>query len=69
MDLDTSSLVWELLFSSIGIGYFVYGKKQHHKLAMGAGIGLMVYPYFTPSLTALVLIGLMLIAIPVFLKI
>lgn len=69
MDLDTSSLVWELLFSSIGIGYFIYGRKQQHKLALGAGIGLMVYPYFTPSLLVLVLVGLMLIAMPLLLKI
>jgi len=26
--MDTASLLWGLLFSSIGFGYFLYGKKQ-----------------------------------------
>ena len=26
--VDTAALFWGLLFSSIGLGYFIYGKRQ-----------------------------------------
>lgn len=61
---DTSAMLWALLFSSIGMGYFVYGKKQANKVALLCGIGLMVFPYFTSNDYALVLIGVGLMAVP-----
>lgn len=26
--MNTATLHWEVLFSSIGVGFFIYGKKQ-----------------------------------------
>jgi hypothetical protein len=67
--MDTSLLLWGLLFSSIGIGYFVYGRKQNNKIALYSGLGLMIYPYFVNSVLGIILIGIALILLPRFLKI
>lgn len=66
--LDTTTLLWGLLFSSIGLGYFWYGKKQQRKAAFYAGLGLMIYPYFVYSPAALIAVGLGLMALPWLLK-
>ena len=42
---DTNYLLISLVFSSIGLGYFIYGKKQKHTVAYYTGLCLMVYPY------------------------
>ena len=63
---DSAVLIWGLLFGSIGIGYFVYGKKQKHKVAFYAGLGLMVYPYCISDPLLLVLGGAALMAAPFF---
>ena len=44
--VDTAALFWGLLFSSIGLGYFIYGKRQHASVPLVCGIALMVFPYF-----------------------
>jgi hypothetical protein len=67
--MDTSLLLWGLLFSSIGIGYFIYGRKQNNKIVLYCGLGLMVYPYFVGSVLWIILIGVGLILLPRFLKI
>jgi len=67
---DTASLLFTgLLFSSAGLGYFIYGKRQHHRIALLAGIALMVYPYFITSLLPLVAIGVLLMLSPKLIRI
>jgi predicted membrane protein len=61
-------LLWGLLFSSIGLGFFLYGKKQRAVVPLVCGLVLMIYPYFIPNVLALVAIGLVLTAIPYFLR-
>ena len=61
-------LLWGLLFSSIGLGFFLYGKKQRAVVPLVCGIALMIYPYFIPNVIALVVIGLVLTAVPYFLR-
>jgi predicted membrane protein len=63
-----SELLWGLLFSSIGLGFFVYGRKQAMIVPLVCGLALIVYPYFMPNTVALVLTGLVLIAIPYFFR-
>ena len=67
--METATLLWGLLFGSIGFGYFIYGKRQQHALARYSGIVLMVYPYFVSGTVPLVMIGIALMAIPYFVKI
>jgi hypothetical protein len=61
-------LLWGLLFGSIGLGYFIYGKKQRAVVPLVCGLVLMIFPYFVTNLMLLVAIGVLLIAIPYFLR-
>lgn len=45
MNFTTSYLLGTILFSSIGMGAFIYGKKQQLWKPLVLGIVLMVYPY------------------------
>jgi len=63
-----SELLWGVLFGSIGLGFFIYGKKQSRLVPLVCGLALMVYPYFMPNVVALVLVGLVLIAVSYFLR-
>ena len=53
-----ASLVW----GSIGLGYFIYGKKQQSISAMAGGILMMVLSYFAGSALAMSLASLAIIA-------
>jgi hypothetical protein len=57
-----------LLFGSIGLGYFIYGKKQNAVVPLVCGVALMVFPYFVSNALLLVGIGVTLSAIPYFLR-
>jgi hypothetical protein len=63
-----ASLVWELLFSAAGAGYFIYGKKRRATVPFVCGLVLMVYPYFVSSTLLLVVIGVALLALPYFVR-
>jgi hypothetical protein len=67
--MNTSTLIWGLIFGSIGLGLFVYGKKQKAIIPLFSGIGLMVVPYFISNLYILVLSGIILVALPFFVKV
>lgn len=64
-----SWLLWGLLFGSIGLGFFVYGKKQKAPVPLVCGLVLMVFPYFVSNVILLVAIGVALVAIPYFVRI
>ena len=64
---DTGLISWGLLFSSAGIGYFIYGRRQNRKVALLAGIALMVYPYFVSSTLVMIVTGGLLMSLPRFL--
>jgi hypothetical protein len=66
--MDTSSLLWGLLFGSIGLGFFVYGRRQQMAVPLVCGVALMIFPYFVSNTMLLVILGLALIAIPYFVK-
>lgn len=61
-------LLWGLLFSSIGLGFFIYGKKQVAAVPLLTGVALMVFPYFVANVYLLVAIGVALIALPYFVR-
>ncbi|MEA3108896.1 MAG: hypothetical protein QOI88_3501 [Gammaproteobacteria bacterium] len=66
--VNVGVLLWGLLFSSIGLGFFLYGKKQRAVVPLVCGLVLMIYPYFIPNVMALVAIGVVLTAVPYFFK-
>ncbi|MBW3530134.1 hypothetical protein [Shewanella sp. NKUCC06_TVS] len=61
-------LLWSLVFSLFGLGFFTYGKRQVAPIPLVVGITLMLYPYFVSNLILLVCIGIALIALPYFVK-
>jgi hypothetical protein len=65
---STSTLIWGVILGSIGLGYFVYGKKQNAVLPLCCGMGLMVFPYFIANIYFLVLSGIILISLPYFVR-
>jgi len=67
--MSTSSLLWGLLFGSVGLGFFVYGRKQKVVVPLVCGLVLMVFPYFIANTILLVAIGATLIALPYFVRI
>jgi hypothetical protein len=66
--VNTAVLLWGIVFSSIGMGFFIYGKKQKANIPLACGILLMVYPYFIDSTLLIVSIGAVLTAIPYFIR-
>ena len=46
MDTETMNLLLIVLFSAIGFGYFIYGKRQQEGVPLFSGLLLMIYPYF-----------------------
>lgn len=66
---DSSMMLWNVLFSGIGIGFFIYGKNQKAVVPLLAGLALIAFTYFMPNVTLLVITGICLMAIPYFIKI
>jgi hypothetical protein len=52
------------VFSAIGVGYFIYGRKQVRIATSIAGALLCVYPYFVGSALWMCVIGGALMAVP-----
>ena len=66
--METSTLLWGLLFGSIGLGFFIYGRKQRKVVPLLTGLSLMVFPYFVSNSVLLVVTGAVLIAVPYFVR-
>lgn len=66
--MSTASILWGLLFGSVGFGFFIYGKKQAAFVPLVCGLALMIFPYFVSNTLVLVLVGATLIAVPYFVR-
>ena len=53
-----------ILFGAVGMGYWVYGKKQQRLMPMVSGVGLFILPYVVSSLLPTVTLGLALVILP-----
>jgi hypothetical protein len=69
MDQSLSIMAWSVLFNGIGIGYFIYGKKQKAIVPLCTGLALFVFPYFMSSVAMLFVVGIVLVGIPYFIRI
>ena len=67
--MNASTLLWGVLFGSIGLGFFVYGRKQRAIVPLVCGLALMVFPYFVSGTLLLIAIGVALMAIPYFVRV
>ena len=59
-----STLTLSLLFGMVGTGLLMYGKNAARIMPMGAGLALMVCPYFIPGVAVLLVVCLALTALP-----
>jgi len=64
----TATIMFGLLFGSIGLGYFIYGKKQRQGIALFSGIALCALPYIVSNLLLMIFIGIALMALPFYIK-
>jgi len=65
----TSLLIWGMVFGAIGLGFFIYGKKQKAVVPLVTGIALFMFPYFISNVYMLVIVGVVLVVLPYFVKI
>ncbi len=57
-DSDSSgALIASLLISTVGLAMFVYGRKQRRVPQLAAGVLLMVFPYFVPTVWIMIAIA------------
>ena len=66
--MNATQLFLGVIFGSIGLGYFMYGKKQKMTVPLVFGLVLMIYPYFIESTALLSVIGVILSILPYFLR-
>ncbi|HEY8902117.1 MAG TPA: hypothetical protein VIM48_00330 [Chthoniobacterales bacterium] len=55
--LTPGNLFFSIVFSSVGLAAFVYGKKSGSIKPIILGIALMAYPYFISQTWLMVLVG------------
>jgi hypothetical protein len=65
---NPASIMWGVIFGSIGMGYLVYGKKQRRGMALISGMALCIFPYFVSSAILIILIAIILMALPYFFR-
>jgi hypothetical protein len=65
----TSLLVWGVIFGALGLGYFTYGKRQKAAVPLGVGIALFALPYLVSNVYVLVAAGVVLVALPRFVRV
>lgn len=62
--MNATSLMIGVFTGAIGVGYFIYGKRQAKFVPLIAGMMLCVYPYFVDGMLALLVVGATLMAAP-----
>jgi hypothetical protein len=62
--MDYYPLMASFLFGMIGMGMFMYGKRASRLIPLGAGVALMVVPYFLSNLIVLLVVCTGLTAAP-----
>lgn len=66
--MNATQLLLGVIFSSIGLGYFIHGKKQRMTVPLVCGLGLMFFTYFIDSTTMISVIGIILSIAPYFVR-
>jgi len=66
---DNLIILWGGIFSLIGLGFFIYGKRKKADLLFYTGVALLIYPYFISSIIAMILVGVALMSFPYFYKV
>jgi hypothetical protein len=62
--MDTTTLMVSLLFGALGMGFFMFGKKEGRMVPLFVGVALMVVPYFIANVIVLLIACALLTAVP-----
>ena len=65
---NESSLIWSVLFGAIGVGFFIYGRRQRMLVPFLSGLALMVVPYFVDNVGAMIALCAAFMALPYFVR-
>lgn len=63
MDTNPAGLMASMLISTVGLGIFMYGKKQARLPQLCAGLVMMAYPCFVADATLMLGIGAGVVAV------
>jgi hypothetical protein len=66
---STNTLILSMIWGSIGVGFFIYGKKQARAVFLLCGILLCIVPYFISSALVSLILGSILFFLPFKIKI
>jgi hypothetical protein len=66
--MNTTSLLFGVLYGAIGFGYLIYGRRQQKGIALLSGLVLCAFPYFISNIALLIVIGLVFIALPFYIR-
>ena len=61
MTLDPTSLLLSIFISAVGVGFFLYGKKQQRAPQLAVGLVMIVYTYFVGSVALMLAIAVALL--------
>jgi hypothetical protein len=61
-------LLWGVVSGSVGLGFSVYGKKQHRPVPLLCGLALVALPYLAGTVPLLLGTGVVLVALPYFVR-
>jgi len=61
-------LLWAVVFGSIGLGFFVYGRRQQAVVPLVSGVALVILPYLVSNTLLLVALGVALMILPYFFR-
>ena len=63
-----NTFIWGSILSTIGLGFFVYGRKQKAAVPLFSGVALFIIPYIIPNVFLLIVVSVALIALPFVVK-
>lgn len=66
---NSAQIMWGMFFGAIGMGFFVFGRKQRSVVPLLTGIALFIFPYFITNSYLMVIVGAAIIAVPYFVRI
>ena len=62
--MDTTTLFAGVMFSALGLGYIVYGRKQRNGIALLSGCVLCGLPYLVSNIYFLLIASIVFAALP-----
>jgi predicted membrane protein len=66
--MSVSTLLWGVLFSSIGAGFCIYAKRQRAPVPLICGVALLICPFVVSNVIVLIVSGIVLCAVPYFFR-